>query len=90
MSSATRIGQRSGPARARELATDWRSQGAGSLGWSASGLASLVGAPGQAQRVQGGIPASVTIETDDIRKTYEQLKSRGVYRAGRAAGHGLW
>jgi predicted enzyme related to lactoylglutathione lyase len=36
------------------------------------------GTPGQAQLVQGGIPASVTIETDDIRKTYEELKSRGV------------
>ena len=36
------------------------------------------GTPGQAQPVQGGIPASVTIETDDIRKTYEELKSRGV------------
>jgi len=36
------------------------------------------GTPGQAQPVQGGIPASVTIETDDIRKTYEELKSRGM------------
>ena len=36
------------------------------------------GTPGQAQPVQGGIPASVTIETDDIRKTSEELKSRGV------------
>ena len=35
------------------------------------------GTPGQAEPVQGGIPASVTIETDDIRKTYEELKSRG-------------
>ncbi len=33
---------------------------------------------GAAQPVQGGIPASVTIETGDIRKTYEELKSRGV------------
>jgi len=36
------------------------------------------GTPGQAQPVQGGIPASVTIETDDIRTTHEELKSRGV------------
>jgi predicted enzyme related to lactoylglutathione lyase len=36
------------------------------------------GTPGQAEPVQGGIPASVTIETDDIRKTSEELKSRGV------------
>ena len=36
------------------------------------------GTPGQAEPVQGGIPASVTIETDDIRKTFEELKSRGV------------
>jgi predicted enzyme related to lactoylglutathione lyase len=36
------------------------------------------GTPGQAQPVQGGIPASVTIETDDIRTTYDELKSRGV------------
>ncbi len=36
------------------------------------------GTPGQAQPVHGRIPASVTIETDDIRKTYEELKSRGV------------
>jgi predicted enzyme related to lactoylglutathione lyase len=33
------------------------------------------GTPGQAQPVQGGIPASVTIETDDIRKTHEELWS---------------
>jgi predicted enzyme related to lactoylglutathione lyase len=36
------------------------------------------GTPGQAQPVQSGPPPSVTIETDDIRKTYEQLKSRDV------------
>jgi len=36
------------------------------------------GTPGQAQPVQGGIPASVTIETEDIRKAYQELKSRGV------------
>jgi predicted enzyme related to lactoylglutathione lyase len=36
------------------------------------------GTPGQAQPVQGRIPASVTIETDDCRKAYEELKSRGV------------
>ncbi len=36
------------------------------------------GTPGQAQPVQGGIPASVTIETDDIRKTSEELKARGL------------
>jgi predicted enzyme related to lactoylglutathione lyase len=36
------------------------------------------GTPGEAQPVQGGTPASVTIETDDLRKTYEKLKSRGV------------
>jgi predicted enzyme related to lactoylglutathione lyase len=36
------------------------------------------GTPGQAQPVQGRIPASVTIETADCRKAYEELKSRGV------------
>jgi predicted enzyme related to lactoylglutathione lyase len=36
------------------------------------------GTPGQAQPVQGRIPASVTIETADIRKAYEELRSRGV------------
>jgi predicted enzyme related to lactoylglutathione lyase len=36
------------------------------------------GTPGQAQPVQGGPPPSVTIEVDDIRKTYVELKSRGV------------
>jgi uncharacterized glyoxalase superfamily protein PhnB len=36
------------------------------------------GTPGQAQPVQGRIPASVTIETDDCRKAYEELKLRGV------------
>jgi uncharacterized glyoxalase superfamily protein PhnB len=36
------------------------------------------GTPGQAKPVQGRIPASVTIETEDCRKAYEELKSRGV------------
>jgi predicted enzyme related to lactoylglutathione lyase len=36
------------------------------------------GTPGQAQPVQGRVPASVTIEVDDIRKAFEELKSRGV------------
>jgi uncharacterized glyoxalase superfamily protein PhnB len=36
------------------------------------------GTPGQAQPVQGRIPASVTIETEDCRKAYEELKARGV------------
>jgi predicted enzyme related to lactoylglutathione lyase len=36
------------------------------------------GRPGQAQPVQGRIPASVTIETEDCREAYEELKSRGV------------
>lgn len=36
------------------------------------------GTPGQAEPVQGRIPASVTIETGDCRKAYEELKSRGV------------
>jgi predicted enzyme related to lactoylglutathione lyase len=36
------------------------------------------GTPGQAQPVQGRVPASITIETDDCRKTFEELKSRGV------------
>src|SRR3954451_19529053 len=36
------------------------------------------GTPGQAQPVQGAVPPSVTIETDDIRTTYEELKSRGL------------
>jgi uncharacterized glyoxalase superfamily protein PhnB len=36
------------------------------------------GTPGQAQPVQGRIPASVTIETEDCREAYEELKSRGV------------
>jgi predicted enzyme related to lactoylglutathione lyase len=36
------------------------------------------GTPGQAEPVQGRVPASVTIETDDCRKAYEELKSRGV------------
>lgn len=36
------------------------------------------GTPGQAQPVQGRIPASYTIETQDCRKAFEALKSRGV------------
>ena len=36
------------------------------------------GTPGQAQPTQGRIPPSCTIETDDVRKTYEELKARGV------------
>jgi predicted enzyme related to lactoylglutathione lyase len=36
------------------------------------------GTPGQAQPVLGSPPPSVTIETDDCRKTFEELKSRGV------------
>jgi predicted enzyme related to lactoylglutathione lyase len=36
------------------------------------------GTPGQAQPSQGRVPPSCTIETDDIRKEYEALKSRGL------------
>lgn len=36
------------------------------------------GTPGQAQPVQGHIPATYTIETKDCRKAFEALKSRGV------------
>jgi catechol 2,3-dioxygenase-like lactoylglutathione lyase family enzyme len=36
------------------------------------------GTPGQAEPAMGRRPASVTIEVDDIRKTVEELKSRGV------------
>jgi catechol 2,3-dioxygenase-like lactoylglutathione lyase family enzyme len=36
------------------------------------------GTPGQAQPVEGRVPAAVTIETADIRTAYEALKSRGV------------
>jgi predicted enzyme related to lactoylglutathione lyase len=36
------------------------------------------GKPGQAQPVQGRIPATYTIETRDCRKAFEALKSRGV------------
>jgi len=36
------------------------------------------GTPGRAQPVQGRVPASVTIEVDDIRHAFEELKSRGV------------
>ena len=34
--------------------------------------------PGQAEPAMGRPPASITIETDDIQKSYEELKSRGV------------
>jgi predicted enzyme related to lactoylglutathione lyase len=36
------------------------------------------GTPGQAQPALGAPPPSVTIETDDVRGTVEELKSRGV------------
>lgn len=36
------------------------------------------GTPGQAQQVDGRIPAAYTIETGDCRKAFEALKSRGV------------
>ncbi len=36
------------------------------------------GTPGEAQPVDGRIPAAYTIETRDIRKAFEALKSRGV------------
>ena len=36
------------------------------------------GTPGQAEPAMGRRPASVTIDVDDIRKTVEELKSRGV------------
>lgn len=36
------------------------------------------GTPGQAQPVQGRVPAGVTIETDDCRATVQALESRGV------------
>ena len=36
------------------------------------------GTPGQAQPTQGRVPATCTIETDDLRKEYEALESRGV------------
>ena len=36
------------------------------------------GTPGQAQPALGRIPASITIETEDCRKTFEDLKARGV------------
>jgi uncharacterized glyoxalase superfamily protein PhnB len=37
-----------------------------------------LGAPGQAQPVQGRIPATLTVETADCRKAFEALKARGV------------
>ena len=36
------------------------------------------GTPGQGEPVMGRPPASITIETDDCRKTVEELESRGV------------
>jgi predicted enzyme related to lactoylglutathione lyase len=36
------------------------------------------GTPGQAQPTQGRIPPSVTIEVEDCRKAFDELKSRGV------------
>jgi predicted enzyme related to lactoylglutathione lyase len=36
------------------------------------------GTRGEAQPTQGRIPPACTIETDDLRKEYEALKSRGV------------
>jgi predicted enzyme related to lactoylglutathione lyase len=36
------------------------------------------GTPGQAEPAMGRPPASITIESDDIQKTVEELKSRGV------------
>jgi len=36
------------------------------------------GTPGQAEPAMGRPPASITIETDDCRRTVEELKSRGV------------
>jgi predicted enzyme related to lactoylglutathione lyase len=36
------------------------------------------GTPGQAQPAMGRPPASITIETDDCRKSVDELKSRGV------------
>jgi catechol 2,3-dioxygenase-like lactoylglutathione lyase family enzyme len=36
------------------------------------------GTPGQAQPTQGRVPPVCTIETGDLRKEYEALKSRGV------------
>ncbi|HWK29295.1 MAG TPA: VOC family protein [Solirubrobacter sp.] len=36
------------------------------------------GTPGEAQPAMGRPPASVTIEVDDLRRTYEELKARDV------------
>jgi catechol 2,3-dioxygenase-like lactoylglutathione lyase family enzyme len=36
------------------------------------------GTPGEAQPVDGRTPATCTIETEDIRKSFEALKSHGV------------
>jgi predicted enzyme related to lactoylglutathione lyase len=36
------------------------------------------GTPGQAQPADGRVPATYTIATDDCRKAYEELSSRGV------------
>jgi hypothetical protein len=42
------------------------------------------GTPGQAEPAMGRPLASITIETDDVRKTFEELKSRRRVRLGRA------
>jgi predicted enzyme related to lactoylglutathione lyase len=36
------------------------------------------GTPGQAQPALGSVPPTCTIETENLRETYEELKSRGV------------
>jgi predicted enzyme related to lactoylglutathione lyase len=36
------------------------------------------GTPGKAQPAEGRVPAAYTIQTDDCRKAFEELKSRGV------------
>ena len=36
------------------------------------------GTPGKARPTQGRIPATYTIETEDCRQAYEELKARGV------------
>ena len=36
------------------------------------------GTPGRAEPVDGRVPASYTIKTDDCRKAFEELKGRGV------------
>jgi catechol 2,3-dioxygenase-like lactoylglutathione lyase family enzyme len=41
-------------------------------------LALWPGTPGSAKPIEGRIPATYTIETEDCRKAFETLKSRGV------------